>query len=164
VGGTLDEIAQAEAATYRGEHCDRPFVLVAQQSHFDSTRAPPGRHTGYAYCHTPHGSDQDRTAQVEAQIERFAPGFRDLILARKALGPKDFERYNGSFVGGVIAGGEADFTQLFTRPVARLDPYSTPNPRIHLCSAATPPAGGVHGMCGYFAAKSVARKLARGVI
>jgi phytoene dehydrogenase-like protein len=164
VGGTLDQIADAEAAAYRGQHHERPFVLVAQQSHFDPTRAPEGRHTGYAYCHVPHGSGVDVTAQIEAQIERFAPGFRDLILARKAHSPGDFERYNESFIGGVIAGGCADATQLFTRPVARLDPYSTPNRRLFLCSQATPPGAGVHGMCGYFAAQSVMRKLRRGVI
>jgi phytoene dehydrogenase-like protein len=164
LGGTLAQIAASEAAVYRGEHPERPFVLVAQQSLFDPTRAPAGKHTGYAYCHVPHGSSVDCTDRIEAQIERAAPGFRDLILARHARGPADFERYNPSFIGGVIAGGEADITQMFTRPVARLDPYSTPDPRIFLCSNATPPGGGVHGMCGYFAAKSVARKLARGRI
>jgi phytoene dehydrogenase-like protein len=136
-------------------------VLVAQQSHFDPTRAPAGKHTGYAYCHVPHGSDVDMTEAVEAQIERFAPGFRDLVLARCKHGPRELERHNESFVGGVIAGGVADATQLFTRPVARLDPYSTPNPQLYLCSAATPPGGGVHGMCGYFAAQSAMRALNR---
>jgi phytoene dehydrogenase-like protein len=159
VGGTLEEIADAEAAAFRGEHHPRPFVLVAQQSQFDFTRAPVGHHTGYAYCHVPHGSAVDVSAQIEAQIERFAPGFRDLIMARVTHTPRDFERYNPSFIGGVIAGGCADLTQLFTRPVARLDPYSTPLPEIFLCSAATPPGGGVHGMGGYFAARSAARRL-----
>jgi phytoene dehydrogenase-like protein len=101
------------------------------------------------------------TAAVEAQVERFAPGFRDLVLARRSFGPADLERYNEAFVGGVIAGGVSDYRQLFTRPVARLDPYATPNPRIFLCSAATPPGGGVHGMCGYFAAQSVLRRRLR---
>jgi phytoene dehydrogenase-like protein len=164
VGGTLEEIAASEAAAFRGEHSERPFVLVTQQSHFDPTRAPAGKHTGYAYCHVPFGSSTDMTDAIERQIERFAPGFRDLILARKAHAPVDFERYNESFVGGVIAGGQADITQLFTRPVARLDPYSTPNPRIYLCSGATPPGGGVHGLCGYFAAQSAGRALRRGKI
>ena len=164
VGGTLEELAASEATAYKGEHHDRPFVLVAQQSHFDSSRAPKGQHTGYAYCHVPHGSDVDMTERIEAQIERFAPGFRDVILARRAHAPSDLQRYNESFIGGVIAGGVADMTQLFTRPVARLDPYTTPNPRLYICSAATPPGGGVHGMCGYFAAESVARRLKRGVI
>jgi phytoene dehydrogenase-like protein len=159
VGGTLEAIAESERAAFGGEHHPRPFVLVAQQSQFDFTRAPVGHHTGYAYCHVPHGSTVDVSAQIEAQIERFAPGFRDLILARAAHAPGDFERYNPSFIGGVIAGGSADLTQLFTRPVARLDPYSTPDPGIFLCSAATPPGGGVHGMGGYFAARSAARRL-----
>jgi phytoene dehydrogenase-like protein len=162
VGGTLEELAAAEKATYRGESVERPFVLVAQQSHFDDSRAPAGKHTGYAYCHVPHGSPEDYTARVEAQIERFAPGFRDCILERRAHGPADIEAYNPSMRGGVIAGGEATLGQLFTRPVARLDPYSTPNPRLFLCSGATPPAGGVHGMCGYFAAKSALERLRRG--
>ena len=116
------------------------------------------------YCHVPNGSTVDMTATIEAQIERFAPGFRDLVLARRAFRPSDLERHNESLIGGVIAGGAADATQLFTRPIARLDPYSTPNPRLYLCSAATPPGGGVHGMCGYFAARSLARRLSRGVI
>ena len=162
LGGTLDEIASSEALAYRGEHSERPFVLVCQQSHFDPSRAPAGKHTGYAYCHVPHGSAVDMTARIEAQVERFAPGFRDLVLARHAHDPAAFERYNPSFVGGVIAGGEATWSQLFTRPVARLDPYSTPNPRLFLCSAATPPGGGVHGMCGYFAAQSALRRIAAG--
>jgi phytoene dehydrogenase-like protein len=163
VGGTLEQIAESERAAYRGEHHERPFVLCTQQSHFDATRAPPGRHTGYAYCHVPFGSTLDVSARIEAQIERFAPGFRDLILARKAHAPADLARYNESMIGGVIAGGAADATQLFTRPVARLDPYSTPNRKLFLCSAATPPGGGVHGMCGYFAAQSAMRRLRRGI-
>jgi phytoene dehydrogenase-like protein len=161
LGGSLEEIAASEAAAYAGEHAERPFVLVAQQSHFDATRAPAGKHTGYAYCHVPHGSSVDMTAAIEDQVERFAPGFRDLVLARHKHGPGELERYNESFVGGVIAGGVADATQLFTRPVARLDPYSTPNPALYLCSAATPPGGGVHGMCGFFAAQSAIRFLRR---
>ena len=164
VGGTLEELAASEAAPFRGEHHERPFVLVCQQSHFDETRAPAGRHTGYAYCHVPFGSTVDMTHAIERQVERFAPGFRDVILARKAHGPADLERYNEAFVGGVIAGGQSDWTQLFTRPVVRLDPYSTPNPRLFLCSAATPPGGGVHGVSGYYGAQSAARALRRGKI
>lgn len=163
VGGTIEQIAEAEAAAFAGQHHPRPFVLVAQQSQFDPTRAPAGQHTGYAYCHVPHGSDVDVSDAIERQIERFAPGFRDLILARVAHAPADFERYNESFIGGVIAGGAADLTQLFTRPVARLDPYSTPHPRLFIGSAATPPGGGVHGMSGYFAARSAGRRLRAGV-
>lgn len=161
VGGTLEEIAASEAAAWRGEHCARPFVLVIQQSHFDPTRAPAGMHTGYAYCHIPNGSTVDMTAAIEAQIERFAPGFRDRVVARTAMSPAGFERYNPNYVGGAVTGGAADLRQLFTRPVARLDPYSTPHPRVFLCSASTPPGGGVHGMCGYHAARSALRRMDR---
>jgi phytoene dehydrogenase-like protein len=159
VGGTLDEVAFSEAEVWRGRHAERPFVLVVQQSQFDRSRAPAGRHTGYAYCHVPSGSDVDMTAAMEAQIERFAPGFRDTILARHSTRCADLERYNPNYIGGAIAGGIADITQFFTRPVARRDPYSTPNPRIFLCSSSTPPGGGVHGMCGWFAARSALRHL-----
>src|SRR5262245_39979670 len=159
VGGTLGEIAASERAMWRGEHAERPFLIVVQQSMFDASRAPAGKHTGYAYCHVPHGSTVDMTAAIEAQIERFAPGFRDRVLARHALAPADFERINPNYVGGAITGGAADLTQTFTRPVARLDPYSTPHPRVWLCSAATPPGGGVHGMCGHHAASHALRKL-----
>ena len=161
LGGTLDEIAAGEAAVWRGEHPERPFVLVVQQSQFDSTRAPPGKHTGYAYCHVPPKSTVDLTDVVEKQIERFAPGFRDRILARHKMQTADLERDNANYVGGAITGGVADLLQFFARPVARLDPYSTPNPRMFICSASSPPGGGVHGMCGYFAAKSALRRLER---
>lgn len=154
VGGTFDEIAASEHAAYRGEHSEQPFVLLAQQSHFDPSRAPEGKHTGYAYCHVPFGSDVDMTQAIEQQIERFAPGFGDCIEARHTRGPTDWEHYNPSYVGGACTGGVADLGQFFTRPVARLNPYSTPNPKIFLCSASTPPGGGVHGMCGYHAARS----------
>lgn len=159
VGGTLDEIAAAEAAVWRGEHPARPFVMVVQQSQFDPSRAPAGRHTGYAYCHVPAGSTADCTDAIEAQLERFAPGFRDRILARHRLAPADFAADNPNYVGGAITGGVADLSQFFTRPVARLDPYSTPKPEWFICSASTPPGGGVHGMCGYFAARSALRRL-----
>lgn len=159
VGGTLEEIAAAEAAAWQGQIPEQPFVLACQQSHFDDTRAPDGMHTGYAYCHVPSGCSEDMTGRIEAQIERFAPGFRDLILARHTRSPAGFEAYNGNYVGGAITGGAADLWQLFTRPVARLNPYTTPNPRIFLCSASTPPGGGVHGMCGYHAAQAVLRRL-----
>ncbi len=159
VGGTLEEIADAEAAVWRGEIPERPFVLVCQQSHFDDTRAPSGMHTGYAYCHVPNGCPADMTERIEAQIERFAPGFRDLILARHTRSPADFEAYNGNYVGGAITGGAADLGQLFTRPVARLNPYTTPHPRLFFCSASTPPGGGVHGMCGYHAAQTAMKRL-----
>ena len=159
VGGTFEEIAVAEAAAWKGEIPERPFVLVCQQSHFDDTRTPNGMHTGYAYCHVPNGCDVDMTTRIEAQIERFAPGFRDVILARHARSPAGFEAYNGNYVGGAITGGAADLGQLFTRPVARWNPYTTPNPRLFFCSASTPPGGGVHGMCGYHAAQTVLKQL-----
>ena len=161
LGGKLEEIAAAEAAVWRGEHPERPFVMVVQQSQFDGSRAPAGKHTGYAYCHVPAGSTVDCTMAIEQQIERFAPGFRHRILARHCMGPADLERENPNYVGGAITGGVADLFQFFTRPVARLDPYSTPHPRLFLCSASTPPGGGVHGMCGYFAAQSARRRLER---
>ncbi len=144
---------------YRGRHAERPFLILCQQSAFDASRAPEGKHTGYAYCHVPHGSDVDMADAVEAQVERFAPGFRDRILARHAMSPADFERYNPNDKGGAITGGVADVFQLVSRPVARLDPYATPNPKLFLCSASTPPGGGVHGQCGYWAARSALRRL-----
>jgi phytoene dehydrogenase-like protein len=161
VGGTYEEIAAAEAAVWRGDHPERPFVLVCQQSEFDPARAPAGKHTGWAYCHVPPGSTFDLTDIVERQIERFAPGFRSCILARHVTTSADIERYNPNYVGGAIAGGVADVFQAFTRPVARLNPYTTPNPRVFICSASTPPGGGVHGMCGYHAAKAALHRMAR---
>ncbi|HWO21727.1 MAG TPA: NAD(P)/FAD-dependent oxidoreductase [Kofleriaceae bacterium] len=161
VGGTLEEIAAAEAAVWRGEHPARPYLILCQQSQIDPSRAPPGKHTGYAYCHVPSGSTVDQTEAIERQIERFAPGFRERILARRAITPAMLERENQNNVGGAITGGVADARQLFTRPVARLDPYTTPNRRLFLCSASTPPGGGVHGMCGYHAAGSALRRLPR---
>jgi phytoene dehydrogenase-like protein len=159
LGGTLEEIASAEAAVWRGEHPERPYVLLSQQSEIDRSREPDGKHTGWAYCHVPAGSTEDLTAIVERQVERFAPGFTDRILARHATTTADLERYNPNCVGGAITGGVADRFQLFTRPVARLHPYTTPNPRVLICSASTPPGGGVHGMCGYHAARIALRRL-----
>ena len=152
LGGTLDEISLGEAAVFRGEHPEKPFVLLAQQSLFDTSRAPEGKHTVWAYCHVPNGSAFDMTERIEAQIERFAPGFRDLILAKSTMSPKDLEHINANHVGGDINGGLQDLRQLFTRPVARITPYSTPAKGLYICSSSTPPGGGVHGMCGYFAA------------
>ncbi len=158
VGGTMDEIRAAEAEVSEGRHPERPFVLVVQQSRFDPSRAPAGSHTGWAYCHVPSGSRFDMTERIEAQVERFAPGFRDTILARSTLLPADMEAYNANYIGGDINGGIQDLRQLFTRPVARLDPYSTPTRGIYLCSSSTPPGGGVHGMCGVWAARSALRR------
>jgi phytoene dehydrogenase-like protein len=157
LGGTLEEIASAEQNVSRGNAPERPFVLLAQQSLFDPTRAPEGKQTAWAYCHVPNGCDVDMTARIEAQIERFAPGFRDRILARHTLAPAQIQAYNANYIGGDINGGVQDLGQLFTRPVARLDPYSTPNQRVYFCSSSTPPGGGVHGMCGYYAARSALR-------
>jgi phytoene dehydrogenase-like protein len=159
VGGTFDEIAASERDMWEGRVCDRPFVLVCQQSLMDPSRAPPGKHTGYAYCHVPAGCDVDMTDRIEAQIERFAPGFRDCILARHVTAPADFARENPCYVGGAITGGVADVRQLFTRPVARWNPHTTPNPRLFLGSASTPPGGGVHGMGGFHAAQAVLRRV-----
>jgi len=161
LGGTLDELAASESAMWRGEHADKPFVLVVQQSQLDATRAPDGKHTGYAYCHVPAGSTVDMTAAIERQVERFAPGFRDRVLGRHVMNAVDLERYNPALVGGAITGGVMDLAQLFARPVARWNPYATPNPRVFLCSSATPPGGGVHGMCGYFAARSAVKRMGR---
>lgn len=158
LGGTIEEIALSEKAAWKGEYCEKPYVLLAQQSQFDETRSPEGQHTCWAYCHVPFGSERDMSVEIENQIERFAPGFKDTILAKSSMSPKAFHRYNLNYVGGAVTGGAADITQLFTRPVARFDPYSTPNPKIFMCSASTPPGGGVHGMCGYWAAKSVLKK------
>jgi phytoene dehydrogenase-like protein len=161
LGGTLGEVAAAEAAVGRGEHPERPFTLLAQPSRFDPTRAPEGRHTAWAYCHVPHGSTLDReiTAErVEAQVERFAPGFRERVLARHVLGPADLERYNANYIGGDINGGLQDLRQLLTRPVPRPVPWATPLEGVYLCSSSTPPGGGVHGMCGHLAARAALRR------
>ena len=159
VGGTIDEIAAGEDEVWRGKHPERPFVLVAQPSLFDPTRAPEGKHTGWAYCHVPHGSNLDLTERIESQVERFAPGFRDRILARHTFSATEVERHNENMIGGDIGGGANDLGQFIARPVARLDPYATPNESIFLCSSSTPPGGGVHGMCGYWAAKSALRRV-----
>jgi phytoene dehydrogenase-like protein len=157
LGATLEEIAASEVAPARGEIAERPYVLLAQQSLFDPTRAPAGRHTAWAYCHVPNGSTVDMTERIEAQVERFAPGFREQILARSPRGPAEIERDNANCVGGDINGGAATLSQLVTRPVARASPYTTPLPGVFLCSASTPPGGGVHGMCGYHAAQAALR-------
>jgi phytoene dehydrogenase-like protein len=161
VCGTAEEVMVSEAALGRGEVAERPFVLVAQQSMFDASRAPAGKHTGWAYCHVPNGCAQDMTATIEAQVERFAPGFRDTILARHTMSPARYEQYNANLIGGDIGGGANTLMQFLFRPFVRWDPYSTPNPRLFICSSSTPPGGGVHGMCGYWAARSALRKCFR---
>jgi phytoene dehydrogenase-like protein len=159
VGGTIEEIARSERAVWEGEHAERPFVIVAQQSILDETRAPSGKHTAWAYCHVPNGSTLDVTARVEAEIERRAPGFRDLVLARVVTSPRELEAYDANCVGGDVGGGANDVAQLFARPVARLVPWSTPDDAIWICSSSTPPGGGVHGMCGHLAATAALKKL-----
>jgi phytoene dehydrogenase-like protein len=160
LGGTLEEIARSEAEVAAGRIPDRPFVLLTQTSLFDPSRAPAGRHTVWAYCHVPNGSREDARERIVRQIERFAPGFRDRVLATAATGPAAIEAYNSNYVGGDIAGGRFDLGQLFTRPSLRLlDPYATPDRSLYLCSASTPPGGGVHGMSGFHAARSALRRL-----
>ena len=161
VGGAFEQVAESEAAVNDGRVAERPYVLVAQQSVFDATRAPTGQHTLWAYCHVPPGCDVDMTERIEAQIERFAPGFRDRILARAVMGPAAMEAHNANYVGGDINGGAADLRQLFTRPVASRSPYTTPAKGIYLCSSSTPPGGGVHGMCGYWAARAALSRALR---
>lgn len=161
VGGDLAEIARSEGDAWRGIHSEKPFVIVCQQSNFDQDRAPEGKFVGYAYCHVPSGSHVDMTARIESQIERFAPGFRDAIIERSTTSAKELEEYNPSYIGGAITGGAATLNQLFTRPVARISPYRTPHPDIFIGSQSTPPGGGVHGMCGYNAVKSVLRSLGK---
>ncbi|HTI13338.1 MAG TPA: NAD(P)/FAD-dependent oxidoreductase [Dictyobacter sp.] len=157
LGGSYEEIARSERMIWAGGPSERPYVLVAQQSLLDPTRAPQGKQTFWAYCHVPHGSPVDMTERIEAQIERFAPGFRERVLARSVLSAQDMERYNPNYIGGDINSGVLDIGQLFTRPVWRLDPYTTPLKKLFVCSASTPPGGGVHGLCGYYAAQAALR-------
>jgi phytoene dehydrogenase-like protein len=159
IGGSYEEIAQSEADANANRICDQPFVLVAQQSHVDDSRAPAGRHTGWAYCHVPNGTQVDMTDRIEGQIERFAPGFRDTILARHVMPPSALEAHNPNLVGGDIGGGANTLDQFLFRPFPRWDPYTTSNSRLFLCSSSTPPGGGVHGMCGYWAARTVLRRV-----
>ncbi|HEX7735717.1 MAG TPA: NAD(P)/FAD-dependent oxidoreductase [Ktedonobacteraceae bacterium] len=159
VGGTLPEIMRAEREVWQNIHPEHPFVLLAQQSLFDPTRAPEGKQTVWAYCHVPAGSEVDMSERIEAQIERFAPGFRQRILARHGINARDMERYNANYIGGDINGGVQDLTQMFTRPAITPTPYSTPDKSLYICSSSTPPGGGVHGMCGYFAARAALHHL-----
>jgi phytoene dehydrogenase-like protein len=154
VGGTLDEVAFSESELQRGRHVDRPFVLLAQQSRFDPTRAPAGEHNAWAYCHVPNGSPLDMTARIEAQVERFAPGFRDRIIARHVMGPAAVEAHDANYIGGDIGGGRTDLRQIVARPVLSRSPWRTPADGLYLCSSATPPGPGVHGMCGWQAARA----------
>jgi phytoene dehydrogenase-like protein len=155
LGGTLDELARSEHEPWAGRTAERPFVLLAQQGRFDPSRGQ----TAWAYCHVPTGSAEDMTERIEAQVERFAPGFRDVVLARHAMGPAAFEEHNRNLVGGDLNNGAMDLGQLYFRPARRLVPYRTPIRGVYLCSAATPPGGGVHGLCGYAAARLALRDL-----
>ena len=161
LGGTMAEIAHAEREVWAGRHPDRPFVLLSQPSLFDPSRAPDGRHTAWAYCHVPHGSPFDMTDRIEAQVERFAPGFRELVLERSVRPPAALEQYNPNYVGGDISGGVQDLGQLFSRPARMFSPYAIPSTDLFICSSSTPPGGGVHGMCGYFAARAALRRIER---
>jgi phytoene dehydrogenase-like protein len=157
VGGTFAEIAQAEYEVSKGRQVQKPYVLVAQPSLFDPTRAPAGRHTAWAYCHVPNGAGEDRTSAIEAQIERFAPGFRDCVLARRVFAPADLERMDANLVGGDVGAGALSLRQVLLRP--GIHGYRTGTPGLYVCSASTPPGGGVHGMCGYHAAQAALRDL-----
>ncbi|MQA99106.1 MAG: FAD-dependent oxidoreductase [Actinobacteria bacterium] len=158
LAGTVEEMAAAEASVRQGRAPDRPYVLFAQQSVFDASRAPAGGHTAWAYSHVPAGSTLDMTQRMEDQIERFAPGFRDVIVERRTMSPADVEAHNSNYIGGDINSGVQDIRQLFTRPTWRPRPYLTSNPNVYICSSATPPGGGVHGMCGLHAARLVLRR------
>lgn len=163
IGGSLEEMVVSEKAIWEGKLAERPYVLLVQHSLFDQTRAPEGKHTAWAYCHTPHGSAEDVSGRIEAQIERFAPGFREVVLAKSVRTAVQMEAYNPNYVGGDINGGVQNLRQFFTRPAVQWNPYRVPGDfgraKAYLCSSATPPGGGVHGMCGFHAAEAVLRDL-----
>lgn len=161
IGGNYDEIIKSEFEVSIGKHPEKPFIILAQQSLFDNTRAPKDKHTAWAYCHVPNNSTYDMTQRIEDQIERFAPGFKDIIIERHKMSSNDYEIYNANYVGGDINGGMQNWRQLFTRPVIKLNPYSTSLDGIFICSSSTPPGGGVHGMCGYHAALKAIHYLKR---
>ena len=161
LGGTLDEVAQAEQQVANGAHPENPFVLLAQPTLFDSSRAPAGKHIAWAYTHVPNGSSTNMTERIERQIERFAPGFGQRVLARSTMNCAELERRNPNLVGGDINGGAADLFQLLARPILSFCPYRTPIRGVYLCSASTPPGGGVHGMCGFHAANAALRDFGR---
>jgi phytoene dehydrogenase-like protein len=161
VGGTIEEIAACEREAWFGKHPGKPFALVAQPTLDDPSRAPAGKHIAWAYCHVPSGSTVDMLETINAQIERFAPGFRDCILGHHVMNTAAMEAYNPNYIGGDVIGGVTDWRQLFTRPAGLWQPYATPNRRVFICSASTPPGGGVHGMCGYWAAECVMKRVGR---
>jgi phytoene dehydrogenase-like protein len=153
LGGTFEEIAAGEQAAASGQLVKQPFILLAQQSLFDTTRAPQGKQVAWAYCHVPNGSQQDMTDIIEQQVERFAPGFKKLIIGRHTMNTAQMQAYNPNYIGGDINGGVQNIQQLYTRPALRWSPYSTPAKGVYICSSSTPPGGGVHGMCGHHAAR-----------
>lgn len=157
LGSALEEICDSERSAWGGRVCEKPYVLLVQPTIADPSRAPEGKHVLWGYCHIPNGSTVDMTERIENQIERYAPGFRDCISSRHVMGPVELERRNANLVGGDITGGAADLRQLFTRPVFSFNPYATPMDGVYLCSSSTPPGVGVHGMCGYYAAKAALR-------
>ena len=159
LGGTLDEICESERSMNQDKHTKQPFVLVAQHTNFDHTRAPSNRHTLWAYCHVPNGSEKDMEEEIFGQIERFAPGFRETVMDVTCTTSMDFEAYNPNYLGGDINGGAAKLSQLFSRPVLKKVPYRTSAKEIYLCSSSTPPGGGVHGMCGYHAARDALKRI-----
>lgn len=159
LGGTLEEISNAEKLVSKGKHAENPYILLAQQSLFDATRAPEGKHTAWAYCHVPNGSTKDMSLVIENQIEKYAPGFKDLILSKHSLNAVEMHQYNPNYIGGDINGGVQDITQLFTRPALRWSPYKTSAKGIYICSSSTPPGGGVHGMCGFHAAEQAIKDI-----
>jgi phytoene dehydrogenase-like protein len=158
LGGSFSEIAESEKAMSEGRHSERPYVLLAQQSLFDDSRTPDNKHTLWAYCHVPSGSERDMTQLIENQIERYAPGFRDVVDSRATMNCSDLQHYNPNYIGGDINGGLQDITQLFNRPVSLINPYSMPAKGYYFASSSTPPGGGVHGMCGFHAAKQILKK------
>jgi phytoene dehydrogenase-like protein len=158
LGGTMREVAGAEATVARGRAAERPYVLLVQPTVADPSRAPAGRHIAWAYCHVPNGSTANMTGAIEDQVERFAPGFRDRILGRSVRNAPALEAYDANYIGGDINGGIQDIRQLLFRPVVRWNPYTTPNRGLYLCSSSTPPGGGVHGMSGMRAAREALRR------
>jgi phytoene dehydrogenase-like protein len=158
LGGSLEKISQSENIVWQGNLPDKPFVIFAQPSLFDPTRAPSGKHTAWAYCHVPNGSVYNMTKPLEKQVERFAEGFRDVILSKHIMNANDLHNYNANYIGGDINGGIQDIRQLFSRPVCGINPYLTPSSGLYICSSSTPPGGGVHGLCGYFAASAALKK------
>ena len=155
IGFSAEEMESSEKGIHQQLVSEKPYVLLAQHSPFDPSRAPEGKHTAWGYSHVPNGSTADYTEIIESQIERAAPGFKDTIVERSVMGPMELQQWNPNLIGGDINGGRQDITQLFTRPIVKLSPYSTPDPRVYICSSSTPPGGGVHGMCGFHAAEKV---------